>query len=70
LLRLAARQQPHAGLDEHVLNELRQVGSGCSFDLGEEGRGVLPHQAVQRDLFRAVTLVVDRRTIRRPVRPT
>ena len=33
-----------------------------------EGRGVLLHQAVQRGLFRAVTLVVDRGAIGRPLR--
>jgi hypothetical protein len=38
----------------------------CSRGLGEEGRGVLLHQAVQRGLFRAVALVVDRGAIGRP----
>ena len=51
---------------ELVLHELRQVGSGGGFDLGEESRGVLLHQAVQRGLVGAVALVVDRGTIRRP----
>jgi hypothetical protein len=51
---------------ELVLDELRQVGTGSVFGLGEEGRGVLLHQAVQRGLFRAVALVVDRGAIRRP----
>ena len=31
---------------ELPLHELRQVGAGGSFDVGEEGRGVLLHQAV------------------------
>jgi hypothetical protein len=35
---------------------------------GVEGLGMLPHNAIQRGLFRAVTLVVHGRTIRRPVR--
>ena len=49
------------------LDELRQVGAGSVFGLGEESRGVLLHQAVQRGLFRAVALVVDRGAIRRPL---
>ena len=71
----AAQAQEAVGQDaafeegvELVLDELRQVGSGGSFGLGDEGRGVLLHQAVQRGLLRAVTLVVDRCAIRRPVR--
>ena len=47
------------------LDELRQVGAGSFFGLGEEGRGVLLHQAVQRGLLRAVALVVNRCAIRR-----
>ena len=50
---------------ELVLDELRQVGAGSVFGLGEEGCGVLLHQAVQRGLFRAVALVVDRGAIPR-----
>jgi hypothetical protein len=46
---------------------LRQVGAGGGFGLGEEGGGVLLHQAVQRGLFRAVALVVDRGAIGRPL---
>ena len=53
---------------ELVLDELRQVGAGSVLGLREEGRGVLLHQAVQRGLFRAVPLVVDRGAIRRPLR--
>ena len=49
------------------LDELRQVGAGSVFGLGEESRGVLLHQSVQRGLFRAVALVVDRGAIRRPL---
>jgi len=52
---------------ELVLHELRQVGAGGRLCLGDEGRGVLLHQAVQRGLLRAVTLVVDRGAIRRPL---
>ena len=50
-----------------ALGVLRQVGSGGGFGLGEEGRGVLLHQAVQRGLFRPVALVVNRRAIGRPL---
>ena len=53
---------------ELVLNELRQVGACSVFGLGDEGRGVLLHQAVQRGLFRAVALVVNSSAIRRPLR--
>jgi hypothetical protein len=44
---------------ELVIDELRQVGPGGGFGLGEEGRGVLLPQAVQRGLPRALALVVD-----------
>ena len=47
-----------------VLDKLRQVGAGSVFGLGEEGRRVLLHQAVQRGLFRAMTLVVNGGTLR------
>ena len=67
----AAQPQEAVGQDaalqesiELVLDELQQVGPGGSFDLGEEGRGVLLHQA---GLLGAVTLVVDWGTIRHPV---
>ena len=46
-----------------VFDELRQIGAGGGFGLGEEGRGVLLHQAVQGGLLGAVALVVDRGTI-------
>lgn len=52
---------------ELVLDELRQVGPGGGFDLSEEGRGMLLHRAVQGSLLGAVTFVVDRGAIRRPV---
>ena len=42
-----------------VLHEPRQVGASGRLWLGDEGRSVLLHQAVQRGLFRAVALVVD-----------
>jgi hypothetical protein len=51
---------------ELVLHELRQVDAGSFFGLGEEGRSVLLHEAVQRGLLRAVALVVNRGAIRRP----
>jgi hypothetical protein len=43
------------------------LSPGGGFGLGEEGRGVLLHQPVQRGLLGGVTLVVDRGTIRRPL---
>jgi hypothetical protein len=52
---------------ELVFDELRQVGAGSVFGLGEEGGSVLLHQAVQRGLFRAVAFAVDRGAIRRPL---
>ena len=52
---------------ELVLDELRQVGAGSVFDLGEEGRGVLLNQAVPRGLFRAVAVVVNRGAARGPL---
>ena len=52
---------------ELVLDELEQAGAGGGVDLGEEGRDVLLHQAVQRRLLGAMSLVVDRRAIGRPV---
>ena len=52
---------------ELVFDELRQVGAGSVFRLGKEGRRGLLHQAVQRGLFRAVAIVVDRGAIRRPL---
>ena len=51
---------------ELILDELRQVGAGRVFGLGEEGRGVLLNQAVQRGRLGAVALVVNRGAIRRP----
>ena len=55
----AAQAQEAVGQDaafeegvELVLHELRQVGADGSFGLGDEGRGVLLHQAVQRGLLR------------------
>ena len=52
---------------ELVLDELREVGTGGSFGLGDEGRSVLLYQAVQRGLRWAVALVVNRDAIRRPL---
>jgi hypothetical protein len=51
-----------------VLDELRQIGACSVFGPRTEGRGVLLHRAVQRGLFLAVSLVVDRGAIRRPLR--
>ena len=39
---------------ELVLDELRQIGAGGGCGLGDEGRGVLLHQAVQGGLLGAV----------------
>ena len=47
--------------------ELRQAGADCVFGLGEESRGVLLNQAVQRGLLGAVALVMNRGAIRRPL---
>ena len=55
-----------AAFEEGVVDELRQVGAGSVFGPGEENHGMWLNQAVQRGLFRAVALVVDRSTIRRP----
>ena len=70
----AAQAQEALGQDdalqegvEPVLDELRQVGAGCVFGQGEEGRGMLLHQSVQRGLLRGVALVVDRGAIWRPL---
>jgi len=70
----AAQAQEAMGQDaafeegvEPILDELRQVGAGSVFGLGEEGHGVFLHQAVQRGLFRAVALVMDLGAIRRPL---
>ena len=70
----AAQPQEAVGQDaafeervEFVFDELRQVGAGCVFGLGEQGRSVLLNQAVQHGLLGAVALVVDRGAIRRPL---
>ncbi len=66
----AAQAQEPVGQDaafeegvELVFDELRQPGTGGLFGLGEERRGMLLHQAVQRGLLRAVARVVDRGAI-------
>jgi hypothetical protein len=73
----AAQAQESVGKDaafeegvELVFDELRLVGPGGHLCLGEEGRGVLLHQAVQRGLLRTVALVVNRRAIGRPLTRT
>ena len=70
----AAQPQEAVGQDaafekgfELVLGELRQFGASGGLSLLEEGGGVLLHQAVQRGLFGAVALAVDRGAIRRPL---
>ena len=56
---------------ELALHELQQLRADGHLSLLDEGRGMLPHQSVQRGLFGAVTLAVDRSAIRRPLgRPT
>lgn len=52
---------------ELVFDELRQVGAGSVFGLGEEGCDALLHQAGQRGLFRAVARAMDPGAIRRPL---
>ena len=45
----------HAAFEEGIelfFDGLRQVGAGSGFGLGEEGRGLLLHQSVQRGLLR------------------
>ena len=53
---------------ELVFDELRQVGPGGHLCLGDEGGGVLLHQAVQRGLLRAAALVVERARVGGPRR--
>ena len=57
----AAQPQESVGEDaafeksvELVLHELRQIRPGGGFGLGEEGRGMLLHQAVQRGQFQVL----------------
>ena len=45
---------------EFVLDEPGQLGAGAGFGVGDEAGRMLLHQAVQRGLFGAVALVVDR----------
>ena len=52
---------------EFVLFGLRRVCTGGSSGLDEEGRGVLPHQALLGGLLSAVSLPVDRGGVRRPL---
>ena len=72
----AAQPQEAEGLDaalqegvELVLDELRQIGPGDGFGLGEGGRSVLQHQAVQRGLLRAVVLDGHGPAVGRPLGP-
>ena len=55
---------------ELVFDEGRQARTCGGLHVGEEGLGVLLHQAVQRGLLGPVALVVDRGTIRRPMART
>ena len=60
----------HAAFDagvELVFDELRRVGPGGPRCLGDEGSGVLLHQAVQRGPLRAVKLAVNRGACWRPL---
>jgi hypothetical protein len=50
---------------ELVRHELRQLGAHGCLGFGEEGRGVLLHQALQLGLFRAVPIAVKMGGIRR-----
>ena len=52
---------------ELVLDESRQLAPGAGLGVGDEAGRMLLHQAVQRGLLRAVTLVVQRGAIRRPL---
>ena len=55
---------------ELVFDEGRQARTCGGLHVGEEGLGVLLHQAVQRGLLGPVALVVDQGTIRRPMART
>ena len=48
---------------ELVVDELRQPGTSGLFGLGDERRGMLLHQAIQRGLLGSVARVVDRGAI-------
>ena len=64
-LKKPCARMPHSRkASNSALGVLRQIGSGGGFGLGEEGRGVLLHQTVQRGLLGAVTLIVDGGTLR------
>jgi hypothetical protein len=52
---------------ERVLDKRREVYDSSVFGLGEEGRGVLLRQAVQRALFRALAPVADPIAFERPL---
>ena len=53
---------------ELAFHELRKVGAGTVFGLGKECLRVLLTQVVQRGLFQAVALVMNRGAIRHPLR--
>ena len=50
-----------------VLDEARQLRSGAGLGVRDETGGVLLNQAVQRGLFGAVSLIVQRGAIGRPL---
>jgi len=52
---------------ELVLDESRALGAGAGLSVGEETGRMLLHQAVRRGLLGAVTFVVERSVIRRPL---
>ena len=52
---------------ELLLDEAWQLAAGAGLGVGDETRGMLLHQAVQRGLLRAVALVVQRGAVRRPL---
>jgi hypothetical protein len=64
--RKGAEHSARGALNSSSANYGRSA-AGSVFGLGEEGRCVLLHQSVQRGLFRAVAIVVDRGAIRRPL---
>ena len=70
----AAQPQEAVGQDaalqegvELVFDEPRQLSPGAGLGVGNEAGCVLLDQAVQRGLFRAMPLVVQRGAVRRPL---
>ena len=65
--RIAAKIFCAPPLSERSFEELRRVGAGSVFTMGEEGRGVPLHQAVPCGLFGVVVFAVDQSAIRLPL---